>query len=162
MSKFYFKRVVGAYSMSSRKQPDFLELKVISFVSYATIPGFGPGYVNTSAGLTKSKGARKWWKTSRRSRQLHANIFVENRMLGSAKVASANWENHENNDGSLEATVRSACQRDFLVATVRGLVGRKSSQLHGWCECDVVVNTTTNWLLRRVCVHRDQQRANQQ
>jgi hypothetical protein len=58
MSKFYFKRVVGAYSMSSRKQPDFLELKVISFVSYATSPGFGPGYVNTSAEIVKHYSAK--------------------------------------------------------------------------------------------------------
>jgi hypothetical protein len=49
MSKFYFKRNVGAYSNSTRKTPDFLELKAINCVSYATIPGFGPGYVNTSA-----------------------------------------------------------------------------------------------------------------
>ncbi len=58
MTKFYFKQVVGAYSMSSRKKPDFLELKVISRVSYATIPGFGPGYVNTSAEIVTHYSAK--------------------------------------------------------------------------------------------------------
>jgi|SRR5476651_9212 len=58
MSKFYFKRVVGAYSMSRDNTPDFLETKVLQQVSYATIPGFGPGYVNTSAEIVRHYSAK--------------------------------------------------------------------------------------------------------
>jgi hypothetical protein len=57
MSKFYFKQVIGAFD-GSRKKPDFLELKAINRVSYATVPGYGPGYVNTSAEIVTHYSAK--------------------------------------------------------------------------------------------------------
>lgn len=59
MAKIYFSDVVGAYYGSNTpKAPDFLDVKVLSSLSYATTPGFGPGYVNTSRIIVKHYSAK--------------------------------------------------------------------------------------------------------
>lgn len=50
-SRLYFNYTRGAYGGSLKGAPEFLEVKVTHRFSYATTPGFGPGYVNTSAVL---------------------------------------------------------------------------------------------------------------
>lgn len=57
-SRIYFKKEIGAYSMSRDTTPDFLDVKLLHSVSYATTPGFGPGYVNTSAVIIRHYSAK--------------------------------------------------------------------------------------------------------
>jgi hypothetical protein len=56
--RIYFKKEIGAYSMARDTTPDFLEVKPLHCFSYATTPGFGPGYVNTSAVIVRYYSAK--------------------------------------------------------------------------------------------------------
>jgi hypothetical protein len=54
----YFKEVIGAYNGCNRKNQEFLEIKVVNQITYATTPGFGPGYVNLSAVIVRYYSAK--------------------------------------------------------------------------------------------------------